>query len=133
MWYKHMHVFLSHQPAYPFEASICIPAVNPNSSNVWHSVESCIVSWAALNMHQMHLEMLNVNGYFDGLFSFLDHAVEQGFINPINRSLFISALTIDQLIDQLEALLPGQIEISDDDSTSTGRKRKREDELNLNL
>ncbi|XVE52862.1 hypothetical protein DITRI_Ditri02bG0158500 [Diplodiscus trichospermus] len=39
-----------------------------------------IVSWAQLNIHQKPIGVLNVNGFFDGLLSFLDHAVEQKFI-----------------------------------------------------
>ena len=36
-----------------------------------------IVSWAQLNIHQKPIGLLNVNNFFDGLLSFLDHAVEQ--------------------------------------------------------
>ncbi|XVE81629.1 hypothetical protein DITRI_Ditri15bG0080500 [Diplodiscus trichospermus] len=39
-----------------------------------------VVSWAQLNIHQKPIGVLNVNGFFDGLLSFLDHAVEQNFI-----------------------------------------------------
>ncbi|XVE49822.1 hypothetical protein DITRI_Ditri01bG0112800 [Diplodiscus trichospermus] len=39
-----------------------------------------IVSWAQLNIHQKPIGVLNVNGFFNGLFSFLDHSVEQKFI-----------------------------------------------------
>ncbi|XVE72017.1 hypothetical protein DITRI_Ditri11bG0004900 [Diplodiscus trichospermus] len=35
-----------------------------------------IVSWAQLNIHQKPVGVLNVNGFFDGLLSFLDHVVE---------------------------------------------------------
>ncbi|XVE63806.1 hypothetical protein DITRI_Ditri07aG0050000 [Diplodiscus trichospermus] len=44
-----------------------------------------IVSWAQLNIHQKPIGVLNVNGFFDGLFSFLDHAVEQKFITQSAR------------------------------------------------
>ncbi|XVE71159.1 hypothetical protein DITRI_Ditri10aG0128000 [Diplodiscus trichospermus] len=39
-----------------------------------------IISWVQLNIHQKPIGVLNVNGFFDGLLSFLDHAVEQKFI-----------------------------------------------------
>ncbi|XVE64127.1 hypothetical protein DITRI_Ditri07aG0077000 [Diplodiscus trichospermus] len=39
-----------------------------------------IISWAQLNIHQKPICVLNVNGFFDGLLSFLDHVVEQKFI-----------------------------------------------------
>ncbi|XVE78824.1 hypothetical protein DITRI_Ditri14bG0009000 [Diplodiscus trichospermus] len=39
-----------------------------------------IVSWAQLNIHKKPIDMLNVNGFFGSLLSFLDHAVEQKFM-----------------------------------------------------
>ncbi|XVE93058.1 hypothetical protein REPUB_Repub01dG0157400 [Reevesia pubescens] len=36
-----------------------------------------IASWSQLNIHQKLIGMLNVNGFYDSLFSFLDHDVEQ--------------------------------------------------------
>ncbi|XVE92186.1 hypothetical protein REPUB_Repub01dG0075600 [Reevesia pubescens] len=40
-----------------------------------------IASWAQLNIHQKSISMLNVNDFYDSLFSFLDHVVEQRFIS----------------------------------------------------
>ena len=39
-----------------------------------------ISSWAQLNIHQKPIGLLNVNGFYDKLFSFLDQAVEQEFL-----------------------------------------------------
>ncbi|XVE92529.1 hypothetical protein REPUB_Repub01dG0105200 [Reevesia pubescens] len=44
-----------------------------------------IASWAQLNIHKKPISVLNVNGFYDGLFSFLDHAVEQRFISQVTR------------------------------------------------
>ena len=35
-----------------------------------------IVSWAHLNIHKKPLGLLNVNGFYDGLMSFLEYAVK---------------------------------------------------------
>ncbi|XVF02178.1 hypothetical protein REPUB_Repub04eG0153400 [Reevesia pubescens] len=40
-----------------------------------------IASGSQLNIHQKPIGMLNVNSFYDSLFSFLDHAVEQKFIS----------------------------------------------------
>ncbi|XVF06527.1 hypothetical protein REPUB_Repub06bG0056400 [Reevesia pubescens] len=40
-----------------------------------------IASWSQLNIHQKSIGKLNVNSFYDSLFSFLDHAVEQRFIS----------------------------------------------------
>ena len=61
-----------------------------------------IVSWAQLNIHQKPIDLLNVNNFFDGLLSFLDHAVEQKFISHSARRLLISASTVDELIARLQ-------------------------------
>ena len=39
-----------------------------------------ISSWAQLHIHHKPIGLLNVNGFYDNLLSFLDNAVEQEFI-----------------------------------------------------
>ncbi|MCS5023651.1 LOG family protein, partial [Staphylococcus aureus] len=41
-----------------------------------------IASWASLNIHKKPIGLLNVDGFFDSLLSFLDQAVEKRFISP---------------------------------------------------
>jgi predicted Rossmann-fold nucleotide-binding protein len=45
--------------------------------------------------------LLNVNGFYDNLLSFLDQGVEQEFLTSSARQIIISAATTEQLIDQL--------------------------------
>ncbi|XVF66830.1 hypothetical protein PTKIN_Ptkin10aG0069200 [Pterospermum kingtungense] len=47
--------------------------------------------------------MLNINGFFNGLLSFVDHAVEQKFITQRARKILISATIADELVDKLQA------------------------------
>ncbi|KAJ4713021.1 Cytokinin riboside 5'-monophosphate phosphoribohydrolase [Melia azedarach] len=61
-----------------------------------------IASWAQLTIHQKPIGLLNINGFFNKLLSFLDHAVEQNFISQTARKLLISASTADELINQLQ-------------------------------
>ncbi|XVF14330.1 hypothetical protein REPUB_Repub09cG0050000 [Reevesia pubescens] len=58
-----------------------------------------IVSWSQLNIHQKPIGMLNVNGFYDKLFSFLNHAVEQKFISQATRQILVTATTPEQLLD----------------------------------
>ena len=46
---------------------------------------SSIIYWAKLNFHRKPLGLLNINGFYDGLLSFLDHAVKQDFISQATR------------------------------------------------
>ncbi|XVF03103.1 hypothetical protein REPUB_Repub04eG0231900 [Reevesia pubescens] len=42
-----------------------------------------IPSWSQLNIHQKPIGILNVNGFYDSLFSFLNHVEEQRFISQV--------------------------------------------------
>jgi uncharacterized protein (TIGR00730 family) len=49
-----------------------------------------IVTWGQLEFHDKPCGLLNVNGYFDHLLAFLDHAQHQGFLKPENRRMLLS-------------------------------------------
>ena len=65
-----------------------------------------ISSWAQLHIHHKPIGLLNVNGFYDNLLSFLDQAVEQEFLTSSARQIIISAVTAKQLIDQLQSFIP---------------------------
>lgn len=53
--------------------------------------------------------MLNVDGYYNSLLSFIDKAVEEGFISPDARHIIVSAPTPKELVNKLEVIcLPGK-------------------------
>ena len=60
-----------------------------------------IVSWAQLRIHEKPCGLLNICGYYDRLVEFLDHAVEQQFIKPENRSMIEIDETGEGLLDRL--------------------------------
>ncbi|XVF09321.1 hypothetical protein REPUB_Repub07fG0082600 [Reevesia pubescens] len=65
-----------------------------------------IASWSQLNIHQKPIGILNVNGFYDSLFSFLNHAKEQRFISQATHQILVIATTPEQLLDQLQAFVP---------------------------
>jgi hypothetical protein len=65
-----------------------------------------IFSWAQLHIHHKPIGLLNVNGFYDNLLSFLDQAVEQKFLTFSTRQIIISAATTEQLLDQLQSFIP---------------------------
>ncbi|KAL5733108.1 hypothetical protein ACOSQ2_032800 [Xanthoceras sorbifolium] len=65
-----------------------------------------VTSWAQLKIHQKPIGLLNICGFYDGLLSFLDHAVENQFISPLARRIIVTASNVHQLIEQLEAFVP---------------------------
>ncbi|HKP84463.1 MAG TPA: TIGR00730 family Rossman fold protein [Blastocatellia bacterium] len=59
-----------------------------------------IVTWVQLGLHRKPCGLLNVEGYYDGLLSFLDHAVAEGFIRPEYRSVVLTDSESDGLLEK---------------------------------
>jgi len=53
----------------------------------------------------LQVGLLNVDGYYNSLLSFIDKAVEEGFINPSARHIIVSAPTPRELVKKMEVLL----------------------------
>ena len=60
------------------------------------------VTWAQIGLHQKPVGLLNIEGYFDTLVAFIEHACQEGFILPEHRSIFIVDQSPAALLDQLE-------------------------------
>ena len=65
-----------------------------------------ISSWTQLHIHYKPIGLLNVNGFYDTLLSFLDQVVEQEFLTSSARQIIISTATAEQLIDKLQSFSP---------------------------
>lgn len=48
-----------------------------------------MLTWAQLGLHRKPVGILNIGGYFDLLSSFLDHAVNEGFVRKDHRRMII--------------------------------------------
>ena len=59
-------------------------------------------SWNALGYHKKPLCLLNVDGYWDGMIEFIDHATESGFLSQGRRSQLLVASTPDEALDLLD-------------------------------
>ncbi|MFS7915364.1 putative LOG family protein [Helianthus anomalus] len=71
-----------------------------------------VITWAQLKIHHKPVGLLNVEGYYNSLLSFIDKAVDEGFISPIARRIIVSAPTAKQLVRQLEVSLEKKYRIS---------------------
>jgi uncharacterized protein (TIGR00730 family) len=65
-----------------------------------------IYTWSQLGIHAKACGVLNVQGYYDALATFLDHAVEEGFLRPQHRAVLSVAADPDELLDRLAAHEP---------------------------
>lgn len=67
-----------------------------------------VITWAQLGIHQKPVGLLNVDGYYNSLLSFIDKAVDEGFISPVARRIIVSAETAHELLSKLEEYRPEQ-------------------------
>ncbi|GMH26365.1 hypothetical protein Nepgr_028208 [Nepenthes gracilis] len=65
-----------------------------------------VVTFAQLGIHRKPVGLLNVDGYFNSLLSFIDKAFDEGFISPPAHRIIISAPTADELFLKLEEYVP---------------------------
>ncbi|XVF38148.1 hypothetical protein REPUB_Repub20aG0074100 [Reevesia pubescens] len=86
-----------------------------------------IASWVQLNIHTKPIGVLNLNGFYDSLFSFLDHAMEQRFISQATCQILVTTTIPNQLLDQLQAFIPKPnpaLEKLDWSTNNSSNKRK---------
>lgn len=67
-----------------------------------------VITWAQLGIHEKPVGLLNVDGYYNSLLSFIDQAVEEGFISTSARHIIVSAPTAKELVMKLEEYIPCQ-------------------------
>ncbi|TMX00154.1 hypothetical protein EJD97_001304, partial [Solanum chilense] len=61
-----------------------------------------VIAWAYLGIHDKPVGLLNVDGYYNSLLTFIDKAVEEGFICPNAPQIFVSAPNATDLLNKLE-------------------------------
>lgn len=65
-----------------------------------------VITWAQLGFHHKPCGILNVDGYYDGLLSFLDHAAEQGFLKQVHRELLLVSDDPIEMVKMLQSAQP---------------------------
>ncbi|KQJ97117.1 probable cytokinin riboside 5'-monophosphate phosphoribohydrolase LOGL10 [Brachypodium distachyon] len=65
-----------------------------------------VITWAQLGIHHKPVGLLNVDGYYNSLLTFIDKAVEEGFINTSARRIIVLAPTAEELMEKLEEYVP---------------------------
>ncbi len=62
-----------------------------------------MITWAQLGIHRKPVGILNLSGYYDPLIQLFERAIEEGFIKPRNRQLFVVEEGPDELLETLLA------------------------------
>ena len=68
-----------------------------------------VYTWSQLGIHDKACGVLNVDGYYDGLVTWLDDAVAAGFLRPQHRAVLSVAEDPAELLDRLAAFEPPRV------------------------
>ena len=79
----------------PLETELVTRGVHPDA-----------ITWAQLGIHSKPCALLNIDSYFDPFLSFLDHTVDQGFVDPQSRALVLVADEPSALLDAMRRYEP---------------------------
>jgi len=69
-----------------------------------------VFTWAQLGLHHKPCALLNVAGYYDGLTTFLDHAVEERFLRAEHRAMLLCEDTPAAVLDALDLYEPPAVD-----------------------
>lgn len=64
------------------------------------------ITWGQLGLHTKPIGLLNIAGYFDLLIQYIERAIDEGFIRPHHRQLFVVDEDSSRLLDLLSAHQP---------------------------
>ena len=70
-----------------------------------------VITWAQLGIHDKLVGLLNVDGYENYLITFIDKAVDDGFIKPSQHHIIVFAPNARELIQKLEEYVHVHCEI----------------------
>lgn len=65
-----------------------------------------ILTWRQLGFHGKPIAVMNINGYFDHLLGFVDHAVAMGLVKPKDRELIFSSDSWEEILAYYRREIP---------------------------
>ncbi len=68
-----------------------------------------VLTWAQLGFHEYPCGFLNIDGYYDMLTAFLDHATSEEFVKPIHREMVVVEPTPETLLDAFASYEPTHV------------------------
>lgn len=62
-----------------------------------------VVCWSQIGIHEKPVGVLNIENYYTPLLDMVDHAASEGFMNPSNKDIIVSAPTALELLEKLNS------------------------------
>jgi uncharacterized protein (TIGR00730 family) len=68
----------------------------------WGTIEEIfeMLTWAQLGFHKKPCGLLNISGYYDHLFTFLEHAIDQRFVREEYRPMIMMEESAGELLNR---------------------------------
>ena len=66
-----------------------------------------VFTWSQLGLHRKPCGLLDVEGYYQRLADFLDHAVQERFVRPEHRALLLIEEDPRMLLERMRSFDPG--------------------------
>jgi uncharacterized protein (TIGR00730 family) len=85
------------------DAVICLPGGFGTLDEAFEAL-----TWTQLALHDLGIGLLDVDGYWDHLVAFADHAVAEGFLKPKHRANLLVDADAATLLDRLAAFTPAR-------------------------
>ena len=60
-----------------------------------------MLTWAQLGLHKKPIGILNINGFYDDLLSFIEGMIEKGLLKPSYKQLLLIANTAEELLEKM--------------------------------
>ena len=65
-----------------------------------------MLTWAQLGLHKKPIGILNINGFYDDLLSFIEGMIEKGLLKPSYKQLLLVANTVEELLEKMNGFQP---------------------------
>jgi uncharacterized protein (TIGR00730 family) len=65
-----------------------------------------VLAWHTLKLHAKPILLLNINGFYNLLLTFLDHCVTEGMLKTKSREIILVADTVDEALTKLQLGVP---------------------------
>ena len=77
----------------------------------WGTIEEIFeaLTWAQLGFHRKPCGLLNAGGYYNHLYAFLEHTIEQQFVKPENRQMLIIKPDANSMLESFSSYRPPEV------------------------
>lgn len=65
-----------------------------------------MMTWAQIGLHQKPVAFYNINGFYNSLFAFFHHAIEEGFTKPVQIDQIINMDDPKALVESMQNYQP---------------------------